>query len=290
MKILTILSFTEITGVGTFNYTLLESIKKKYPKAKLYVYFKSKNKDSLLIRMFETLGCTILSKIPRISFDYVFTNYTEAERFGKKTIHFVHNLMASNYMNPNADKVCVMGERAYKFLNHNNKIMIRNAINLTRFKYIKPKRKLSKVLIFDSRNNAFLVGKVLAACSNKNIYLSVLGEDLNQGNVNRWNVEDYIKSSDLVVSVGRSAIESMAMGKQVLIANTIGANGLVTINNIKEHATTNFSGWLTNFNKQTDSIYFQKEIMAYNASNGYEIRKYIEQNFNIDDYIEKILD
>jgi GTP cyclohydrolase I len=33
-----------------------------------------------------------LSKIPRISFDYVFTNYTEAERFGKKTIHFVHCL------------------------------------------------------------------------------------------------------------------------------------------------------------------------------------------------------
>jgi len=128
--------------------------------------------------------------------------------------------------------------------------------------------------------------KVLAATSMLGKYMSFLGEDLNHNVTNRWNVEDYIKSSDLVMAVGRSAIESLAMGKNVLIMNSNQANGLVTEDNFDEHAETNFSGWTKYRKDDYDAGYIAKQLKRYDPKS---LRHMITKKYDINLFIDKLL-
>ena len=49
MKILSILKFTTITGVGTWNYTFLKELKKQYPE--IEIEFLTKFRGFVMIRI-----------------------------------------------------------------------------------------------------------------------------------------------------------------------------------------------------------------------------------------------
>ena len=287
MRILSINHYTSITGVGTWTYTLLNAIKEIHPNIIVDIWFKTDNRDSLLIRQLSRVVDNIYFEKPDNQYDIVYTHYAEKEYpKTKKIYHFIHNIMSGNYMNPYADKIFCFSERVYNYIDFSNKELIRNGIDIKRFKYIKPKKELKNILVFDSRNNAFQNSKVLAASSMLGKYMSFLGEDLNHNIHNRWNVEDYIKSSDLVIAVGRSAIESLAMGKNVLIANINQANGLVTEDNFDEHTETNFSGWTKYRNDNYDVSYLAKQFKLYNPVS---LRDLVIKKYNINLYIEQII-
>lgn len=57
-----------------------------------------------------------------------------------------------------------------------------------------------------------------------------------------WNVEDYIDWADVVITLGRGALQAMAMGRAVVIYDYRGGDGLVTPANFEDLAATNFSG------------------------------------------------
>lgn len=287
MNLLFVLKYTEITGVGTFNYTLIKAIKDKYPTFVIDILFHSDIRDSLIIRQLSRIVDNVYFDIPTKTYDIIYTNYNEPRIPSyKRLYHFQHNIMMVDAFNNRADKVFCFSERSLSHVNHNNKVLIRNGIDINRFKNIGSSLEGDKVLVLDSRNNSFLMSKTLAACSTLNKYCSFLGEDKNNNISNRWNTEDYISKSDIVIGVGRSAIESLAMGKTVLIMNVNQANGLVTKDNIELHSDTNFSGWTKYRQDNFDSSYIAKQLNRYKQEN---LRDYIVANYDINLYIDRIL-
>ncbi len=291
MKILTILRHSELTGVGTWNYTLISAIN---DNSNITVWFKSKAKDSILINMFKSLdNVKVVFTKPKTSFDITFTNFYEPDIPKSKTVkHFIHNVMSNDYLNPNADLNICFSKRSFDFIKGSNKILIKQGIDLNKFPLRPGKVNPDKVLVFDSRNSSFLNSMVLSATSMTNMYVSYLGKNDNYNVPNRWNVEDYIENADLVIAVGRSAIEAMAMGKSVIIANHLNATGLVTLENLNEQAETSFSGWLDNkvdVVAKRDMGYFIKEFNKYNKKDALAVAKKIRNEYDIKKIIELIV-
>lgn len=70
-----------------------------------------------------------------------------------------------------------------------------------------------------------------------NLELRVIG-----GPNSVWNVEDYIDWADVVIALGRGALQAMAMGRAVVVYDYRGGDGLVTPDTFDEFAECNFSG------------------------------------------------
>ncbi len=91
------------------------------------------------------------------------------------------------------------------------------------------------------------------------------------------NVQDYINDADLVITLGRGAIEAMACERSVIVYDVHGADGLVDENNFFEIRKNNFSGRRYKINFSTHDL--EKEILKFNPDLGRELRKIIlEEN------------
>ncbi len=116
---------------------------------------------------------------------------------------------------------------------------------------------------------------------------------LNKFKERKWNVEDIINESDLVISLGRGAYESMACGRNLVIfdrrnymESSIG-DGFVTIDNIGLYIKNNCSGRFSN--TEYDFELLANEIMKYNIRHGDDLKEYSLLELNIDTQSEKYL-
>lgn len=94
-------------------------------------------------------------------------------------------------------------------------------------------------------------------------------------------IEDQIAWADLCIVLGRGALESMAQGKPVLIADNreyIGAlgDGYITKENIKEIAKNNFSG--RRFKVPLTREWIEAELAKYDPADSDFLRDYVIEN------------
>jgi hypothetical protein len=94
------------------------------------------------------------------------------------------------------------------------------------------------------------------------------------------NVVDYINNADIVVSLGRGALAALACGRNVIVFDIHGGDGLITEDNFKEIRKNNFSG--RHFSKFYNVEEFKNEISKYNPAIGKKILPIIEKENNID--------
>ncbi|MHB8170348.1 MAG: glycosyltransferase family 4 protein [Thermincolia bacterium] len=137
--------------------------------------------------------------------------------------------------------------------------IIRNGIDVTRFRPLKPPRRNNRninILINDRypeqlNNYIALAGQ----CRKLPFHFSLLGHydpKLQTWLKSRrlpcrlvpplWNVEKVIQNHDIVIGLGRSALEGMACGKPVIVYRPGQADGIVTRRNIELIKQCNLSG------------------------------------------------
>lgn len=79
-----------------------------------------------------------------------------------------------------------------------------------------------------------------------------------------WNVEDFIDWADVVITLGRGALQAMAMGRAVVVYDYRGGDGLVTPENFDSLAATNFAG--RTYAHRYTSEQLASEILRYDRS------------------------
>jgi hypothetical protein len=249
----------DLNGILTLNYAIAERINAANPALDPIevVFLQDNNQFS---SQFKGLaGITVLEEPSKDQstdgYEVIFVNGKGTLSYAMRTTKtaqyyfLTHSLDADNALPPYPGQVSHLtfkpvcfGEKAETYLQdelgYETPIRLRNAIDLTRFDTLEAiPTVIRKILVFDVRNNAFYRDKVI------NLAGLLPGVYVRMVDVPTWAIEAEIEKADLVIAYGRSAIESMAMGKHTIIYGVNGGDGLVTAANFTELQKTNFSGY-----------------------------------------------
>lgn len=151
-----------------------------------------------------------------------------------------------------------------------NSEVIHNGIDLERFQSQEKSDKFTKIYSL-SQSNPF--NEILSKVAKYyNVELAYNNKHINP----IWDIENHLKSSQLIFGLGRSAYEGLAMGKTVFIGdarNYMGGkmDGIINKDNIENYLENNCSGRYTN------------SIPTYE-----NIIKEIENNFTLQNSSRKI--
>ncbi len=162
--------------------------------------------------------------------------------------------------------------------------IIRNFVDTKRFKPAKPlNEKLKKILVLTNhyRDDVRLI--IENVCNELDVKVTHVGRPDNPVK----NVEDYINSSDLVVALGRGALEAMSCGRNIIIYDQNGADGFIDENNFYEIRKHNFSG--RNKKIYYDKNTFKNELKKYNPQTGRILRNLVEKENDIVIIIKKLI-
>jgi hypothetical protein len=105
-------------------------------------------------------------------------------------------------------------------------------------------------------------------------------------------IEEQISWADLCITLGRGALESMAQGKPVMVADNrpyIGAygDGYVTWENIQDIAKCNFSG--RRYAVPLTRGWIEAELAKYNPLSSLYVHKYVSRNHNAQEIVARYL-
>lgn len=261
-----------IGGTETFIYTLSKELHRKGLEVDVFTFFKGLMSDE--IKEF----ANIVTK-PKDEYDLILINHTTClsklkHLSGTKvfTSHGVsHDLEKSE---EGADHYVAISEGVAETMD--NADIIRNGVDCERFKpnglpKPKPKKVLSICQGIEARD------KVETACNE-------LGLEFDWVERNVFDVENRIKEADIVVTLGRGAIESMASGKAVFVYDSRGymgekGDGMITRENWKELASHNFSGRARNIKYSVEDI--KSNFKTYTQKMCEDNREIALENFNI---------
>lgn len=186
-----------------------------------------------------------------------------------------------------ADLYCAVSEEVARAYPEYDMKIIRNGVNLNRFNQtIEPSKTLSRVLLLSNRTTKDGINKIKEACDK-------FGIEFHHAGLNGQftpKIEDEIYNSDLVITVGRGVLESMAMGKQVLIWDDRPYNGkgmgdgLVTDHIYLKSRQFNFSGRANKLDYTTDDL-----LNIFKNYTPVSKRPIIEKYHNIDNIAQEYL-
>lgn len=167
-------------------------------------------------------------------------------------------------------------------------IIIYNPVNLERFKSVKPiNKELKNVLLLSNKSHPqtkeFHV--IVSACEELGLNLNVVG--LGSGTA-QWEVEKHINTADLVISMGRGIYESMAVGRNCVVAGYGKLAGFVDNKSYFEFRKWNCSGRI----KTAEDITVQgliKEFKKYNTEQGEKNRKLAEKYHSVEKIVDNYL-
>ena len=158
-------------------------------------------------------------------------------------------------------------------------ILINNGVDCVRFnEYNKINPKIQTILsLCHSEKANILLKKV---CSQLNIKLTCLNKHENP----KWNVEDLINKSDLVIGLGRSVYEAMSCGRPVIVFDNRNyfnhyGDGYIDKRNFEKSLKNNCSGRA--FERKFSADELINEIKKYNVDDGAIMREIALQKLNI---------
>lgn len=161
--------------------------------------------------------------------------------------------------------------------------IVRNFVDTERFKIInQPNEVLKNILVLSNHYSGEIKEKLEKV--SEELGLNIVHVGLPENSVN--NVEDYINQADLVITLGRGALESMSCGRNVLVYDIHGADGMVDENNFFEIRKNNFSGRKYSLGYSVEDL--KKELSTYNKKNGLNLRKLILKENSIDVVLSKL--
>lgn len=291
MKVLIHLKYSDLTGVGTFIYTIVSKLHKD---VSFTVWMEHGTPSVLYTKL--SVFCPVYFNKPTMTFDEIWTNYYTEEFKNEKARkkHFVHGTMNPLYKIPeNTDHLFVFSERAFEDTSHNiPKTLIRNGVDIQRFRQIAPQDSLQKILIHDSRASTFSALMIMSVAQRLNAYTRYLGVDSLAGQ-KIWDTECIIKDCDMVVGYGRSLFEGMAMGKVCVCYGLNGGDGMVRDEEtFRKMLRSNGSGWSIRNLPTPDKQAWKpilEELGKYKKSYGELARYLAEKYLDINLYLDKLL-
>lgn len=161
-------------------------------------------------------------------------------------------------------------------------MVIRNGVDCERFKSKKPiNKKLTNILYLSNPSYGKAGDMIREACR---------GYNLITLDTQRFNIENLINEADLVITLGRGILESLACERNVISADwrdgwmsgVIGA-GMITEDNFDRLKTHAFSGRNNPIEFTAESL--RKELDKYNPENN--LRPRILEEFNIKKQCQK---
>ncbi len=295
LKICIVHEHSRYSGVSTFVYTIAEHMSKALGHD-VHVVIKDQRNTEFIGHLSKV--CNVHSKWEDWADVYIFNYQADAKAYQNKDgykIFVVHGLMDKEYMPPGypiVNRVVCMSRRGFNWIDTEcEKILCHQPINIDRFhprKFINDS--LQKVLVLDSRNNAFYINKILAACSKMGVYCSLIGEAVFT-DVVRFDTENAINNADLVIGYGRSAYEAMLCGRAVMVYGCNGGDGYLTVENFDRNAESNCSGWGDRCMPGPKDITIDRivhELSKYEASHGMHNRE-VAKRFAVEENIKSFL-
>tara|TARA_R110001606_G_scaffold234937_1_gene382807 strand:- start:860 stop:1777 length:918 start_codon:yes stop_codon:yes gene_type:complete len=165
--------------------------------------------------------------------------------------------------------------------------VIYNPVDLDRFEFVKPNDKVESIFSL-SQSNTF--NSMLSnICNRMGIKFTYNNKFTNP----IFDVENVIAENDMVFSLGRGCYEAMAMGKNVVVADhrpyqDSFSDGIVTNANFWTFMKFNCSGRFSM--RETTKEFLEKNILRYDPKNGYDMRKLVEEDFEMIKQCKKFLE
>lgn len=181
---------------------------------------------------------------------------------------------------PGADAYVAVSEDIQRFIPYSSRV-IRNPINVRKFKPSKPIHASLKRVAFMSNNQGWVRSVVEEAADLAGVELRVFGgEHRTNDPVAAMNW------ADLVIGVGRTALEGLACGRNVICLDHLGGEGLLTEENIEAVRTSNFSGRL--YRRWYTPRALAEEMALYDPERS--LRQYVVDNHSPERIAKDYLD
>ncbi|MEP0859895.1 MAG: glycosyltransferase [Ignavibacterium sp.] len=244
----------DYTGSENYTFTLAKYLKKN--NCNVYVYSKYLDKTLEDFRELNIPVVENLEEIKNIPFDiaHVHHNINAAEiryHFPNLPIVFLSHgvipfLEQPPFLNIDIDQYLAVSEEVKdNLIKHNipreKIIVLGNLIANDLFYPVRPINRLpKKLLVLSSKLNEEKKEIIDKACQKLKIsvnYVGSMGKEVPQA-----ELPDLINNSDIVISLGRGAIESMLCKRQVIVFDRDGGDGLITPDNFEFISYNNFSG------------------------------------------------
>lgn len=251
-------------GTETWVYTMAKELSKKY---EVEVYAGGQGKMSKKIAEF----CKVIDNVGS-DYDLAIVNHKDCwDKISDNIFKiFTSHSKFIDIEQPPENAKYVVGVNEYI-----NKNVIRNGIDCERFKPTKINKELKNILYLS--NPAYAEGKDIMSEACEGYNLITLDEE-------RFDIENLINQADLVVSLGRGALESMACGKNVIYGDfrkgwmdCFKGGGLVMPNNYNDFK---IGGWHKD-RKEMGVKDLRNEFKKYDYRYGEFNKKMILKDFNI---------
>ena len=272
-------------GTESYVYAMIEELVKK----RIYVEYFTFEKGIISDLIEKDFGVKFMSKK---KYSYIFANHNTcvAHLFNRgfiiQTCHGIFPKLEQPSIFADKHISISLEVMDHLFLKGFKSQLITNGINCNRFTSKKNINKNLKTVLSlchgEKANN--LIEEVCCELAVSFIKQSKFTNGI-------WNIETLINEADLVIGIGRSAMEGMACGRPVLIydsrlyMDSVG-DGYI-FNTIDDSKKFNFSGRCKNINY--DKILLKNEIKKYNYCHGNFFSNYIRNNYDIKDKIDEYL-
>jgi len=193
-----------------------------------------------------------------------------------------HGILDAERCRPGADRYISISEE----VRHINKMRGFNSDVINQ-----PVKILERSKINNTLKNILIIRDVENLISDPFVFLSkkynVKNSDMS------IPIEDQIKEADLCITLGRGALESMAQGVPVIVADNrhyMGAigDGYLNAVNINEIAKHNFSG--RRFRIPITEEWILSELEKYNPDDSRFLHNYVSENHNVKNIVKKYLE
>lgn len=162
---------------------------------------------------------------------------------------------------------------------------ILNSVDLERFHPRSPLPSIPKrALIFNSQiNNINILSPIREACMRFGILIDIIGYGNNNPS---HDPETQLGNYDIVFAVGRSALESLAIGSAVICCGLEGVGQMVTTQNLGWLRRNNFG--IRVLNKPITADIISAEIQRYDPQDALEVSEEIRATAGLRDMVDQI--
>lgn len=161
-------------------------------------------------------------------------------------------------------------------------IWLPNAVNLDQFKLRPPLPARPSRVAAIVRETSYLHA-LDEACARKELSLDVFGAPVDRV------VDDLplrLQQYDIVIASGRSALEAMATGCSVIVADQRGLAGLVTSEVVQKWRRDNFGSRTMTRTLTAEDL--AAELSRYDAADAQRVTSFIRRDANLEDYITRL--
>lgn len=271
--VITNIGLNEYYGTETWTYAMAKELSKY--NYDLTVYSPGIGKIAEKIKEF----CEVTDVKNKHSYDLAIVNHNVNFNIDAKFKIFTSHSKFIDVEQPPKEAEHVYGVTEYIYPK-----VIRNGIDCDRFKPNGINDKLKNILYLSNPHYAGAKEFLREACEGYN--LITLDEQ-------RFDIESLIKEADLVISLGRGALESMAMGKNVIYADhrkgwmrEFRGGGLITKDNYEDFK----KGEWQKDRKLISIKKLREELEKYDKKIGEFNRQMILKDFNIKKTAKKYID